>query len=257
MRIAVLTGIFLFLIILIGWGRGAKAISGIILNLMVVIPSITLMALGFNIFVIMFLSSMAFILLVLFYQNGVNAKTVSSLVAVLCVVGVVSVIIYITCISTHITGMNEIQIDEGNNFMNYSVNISMIKILIVSMVWGELGAVTDTSISISSAMNELYENNKNLGNKELFKKGISVGNDILGTTINTLTFVAFGEALMLFLFYAYNHYTYLEMINSKSFFQVLSCVIFSCIGCVAVIPVTAVFFILILKTRKSHLLQKD
>ncbi len=62
----------------------------------------------------------------------------------------------------------------------------------------------DVSMSIASTINEIYIHNNNIGKKELFKSGINVGRDMMGTMSNTLILAFTGGSInTLILNYAY------------------------------------------------------
>ena len=67
------------------------------------------------------------------------------------------------------------------------------------MIIAALGALMDTAVSIASTINEIHETDSNLGVKELFKSGMNVGRDIIGTMSNTLILVYLGSSLPLVL----------------------------------------------------------
>lgn len=43
----------------------------------------------------------------------------------------------------------------------------------------------DVTVSIASSINEIYEHNKNIKILPLYRSAIKIGNDIIGTMINT------------------------------------------------------------------------
>lgn len=247
--VAVLGLILFVLMALVSGSQGIKSFISIIINMLIIILSVAAILIGVNIYAVMIISSALFTAVTLFYQNRVNVKTLSSLVSIITVLLFISAIIYFVTLSAHITGLNEIQLEEGHEYLylGYGVRINMPSILITAMIWAELGALIDTSLSITTALNEIKINNEAISNKQLVEHGMSIGKDIIGTTVNTLVFVAFGEALLLFLFYIYSGYTLAEIANSKSFFTEIATVLFSCIGCVAVIPVSSFTFTLMFK----------
>ena len=62
----------------------------------------------------------------------------------------------------------------------------------------------DVSMSVASTLNEIYEKNPNLNKKELFKSGINVGRDMMGTMSNTLILAFTGGSINTLIFsYAY------------------------------------------------------
>ena len=55
-------------------------------------------------------------------------------------------------------------------------------------------------MSISSAMNELIAVNPNLTRKELFKSGMAIGRDMVGTMTNTLILAFVGSGLIVMIY---------------------------------------------------------
>ena len=115
----------------------------------------------------------------------------------------------------------------------------MKEVQIAIIIFGILGAIIDTSIAISTSVYEVYRNNENLSSKELFKSGIVMGKDIIGTTANTLLFTSIGESMMMFLLFKNFGYTFERIINTKAMFQQLIFTVFGGIGCVIIIPITS------------------
>ena len=91
-------------------------------------------------------------------------------------------------------------------------------------------------------MNEILAAHPNLTERELRSSGLQIGKNIIGTTVNTLVFIAFGETIMLCLLYISNGYSLVMLINSKSFFQQFGGILFSCQSCLLVVPLTAAIF---------------
>ena len=74
----------------------------------------------------------------------------------------------------------------------------------------------DVAISINSAIDEIYKQNSSLTKKELFKAGMRVGRDMMGTDSNTLILAFAGSSVStLLLDYAYD-LPYQQIINSNN-----------------------------------------
>ena len=74
----------------------------------------------------------------------------------------------------------------------------------------------DVAMSISSAIDEIYKQNNSLTRKELFKAGMRVGRDMMGTDSNTLILAFAGSSVStLLLDYAYD-LPYQQIINSNN-----------------------------------------
>lgn len=245
--IIVLAIILIVLLLVIGGERGAAAILSLIWNVFILSLSIVLMGWGWNSIFVTFVSSILISSSTLFYQNGKNAKTIASFWAVMIVMLLLFFIAYQIGFDAKLRGLNEI-IQKESDLLGFSVDIhiNMARIAVTMIMLGLIGAAIDTSIAISSAIYEVFKNNRYLCFKELFASGIRIGKDILGTMVNTLYFAYLGESISLFILFKQFHYSFTEVINSKAFFQEFVCIIFSGISCVLVIPITALIISYIL-----------
>ena len=79
-----------------------------------------------------------------------------------------------------------------------------------------LGAVMDVAMSVASTINEIHDKNQKLDTKELFKSGINVGKDMMGTMSNTLILAFAGGSINTFVYiYSYN-YQYYQVLDMYS-----------------------------------------
>lgn len=249
--IYILFFILLIFMLFIGGERGAKSFITLVCNIFIGTVSIFLLLVGVHPFIIIPVSSLLFCLLTIKFQNGLNSKTVSSFLAVIFVCIFSCFIIYYFCIHAHIGGFNEIEMQEEEVFfLAAAVKFKMVNLLMVSLVWGQLGAIIDTSMAISSSLHEIHIHNPNYSTGRLIFEGMIIGKDILGTTINTLAFVFLGESLMLFIYYRTYVYSFETIINSSSFFQEIFSLLLSSIGCLMIIPLTSLIFSVICKHKK-------
>jgi len=79
----------------------------------------------------------------------------------------------------------------------YQINFK--GLLAAGMIVSCLGAVMDVAISIASSIQEIKIANPNYSVQHLFKSGMNVGRDIMGTMTNTLVLAYTGMALPLLL----------------------------------------------------------
>lgn len=74
----------------------------------------------------------------------------------------------------------------------------------------------DVGMSIASTLQEIYSRRPDLGMWDLFKSGMNVGKDMMGTMSNTLILAFAGGSLNTLVFiFAYN-YSYHQIINMYS-----------------------------------------
>ena len=251
--IIVLGIILIILLYIIGGERGIVSAISLCFNIVVLSISIILMSWGWDPVIVTVISCFLICYITLCYQNGENSKTIASFWAVMIVLLILFVISYYLGYESHIRGINEMLRVEDDIVVELSpdINISMAKIAVSMVIIGLVGAAMDASIAVSSAVYEVFKSNRHLGIKELIRSGINIGSDILGATVNTLYFACLGESLTLFILFKDDHYSISKIINSKAFFQETLYIIFSCVGCILVIPLTALFVSYILKNPRK------
>lgn len=176
--------------------------------------------------------------IILFFVVGKNIKTINSFKAIIISLGIIAIFILLISHLTNIGGFG-IESYEEINMFSYDININMLDITISLILIGLIGAIIDSSIAISSALYELYNNSKSLTEKELYKSGLNIGKDILGTTINILLFAFLGESMTLLIWFSSSKYGISDIINSKIFCSEFIKIIFIGIGSILVIPITA------------------
>ena len=231
--------IILFLLMLyIDRKKGIKLFVSLIINFIILMILFLLIALGLNPIISSIIACFLISYIILYYVNGKNIKTTSSLKSIIIVLIILTFLIFIFTHLTRISGFGY-EAYEDINMFSYDVNINFIDIAISLILISLIGATVDSSIAISSALYEIYENNKKLTKKELFTSGITIGKDILCTTTNTLLFAFIGDFMALLIWYYKGNYSFLEIINAKTFASELIRILFSALGCVLVIPITS------------------
>lgn len=231
--------ILLFLLMIyIDIKRGIKLFLSIIFNFIILMIIFYLIALGLNPIICSLIGCFIISYIILYYVNEKNIKTESSLKSVIIVLIVLSFLIFFVTKISRIAGFGYESYEEINMF-SYDVKIDFTNIAISMILISLIGATVDSSIAISSALYEVYDNNKNLSKKELFLSGMNIGRDILCTTNNTLMFAFLGEFMTLLIWFYKGDYSFLEIVNAKTFVSEMIKILFSALGCIIVIPITA------------------
>lgn len=248
--IFVLTVILYFLMKRIGGKRGMKSFAALLINFFILFISIILIEHNVNPILVTITAGVMISCVTLFFINKINDKTIAALIAVLITLALLTVIIYAVGISSKIQGFGEEEYDEISSY-NLYVHLDFVKIAVCTMIMGLIGAVIDAAISISSAMNEVYVNNPSLTLYKLFKSGMNIGRDILGTTTNTLYFAFIGGYLALLLWFKDLSYSLGEMINSKVFAAEMLQILCSGFGVTLIIPISALVTAYLLVNKKG------
>ena len=177
---------------------------------------------------------------------GFNRKSTSAVIgsaASLIFAGIISII---AINFAHLTGFA----GEETMFL-YSArpDLDFTGILTASMMLATLGAVMDIGVSIASTINELYQTNTTMTTKELFKSGMNVGCDIIGTMANTLILVYLGSALPLVLLA--NNIDLQKFFNLNQVATEIVSALIGSIGILACVPLTAIVSAILIRKKKS------
>lgn len=208
--------LYLLALCIIGGKQGIKGCLGLIFTFFCVIfVYLPLVYLGYSPFwsavFICFLTT----LVTMYLIGGPTKKTCAATLGTLA--GVVLAGISAWCFSkaSGISGYNVSDIETLMTLWNTN-RIQVGGLLFSGLLISCLGAVMDVAMSISSAIDEIYRQNPVLTRKELFKAGMRVGRDMMGTDSNTLILAFAGSSVsMLLLDYAYN-LPYQQIINSNN-----------------------------------------
>ncbi|MEA3454749.1 MAG: YibE/F family protein [Candidatus Caldatribacteriota bacterium] len=240
--------IFLFIIVLIGIGRikGLMAlISLVITGLLIAFFMLPLMFKGHSPILLAIITASIVIFLSLMLIGGFNKKSLAAIIGTATGVIIAGIISFISGKMAHLTGIT----GEASEQLVYIISdfpINIRGIMFAGIIISSLGAVMDVGMSIASVVFEIHKKAPGLSKKELFKSGMNVGKDIMGTMANTLILAFTGASLsIMILLMAYNM-PYFRAINlnvvSTEIIQGLS----GSIGLVLTVPITSLictFFI--------------
>ena len=208
--------LYLLALCVIGGKQGIKGCFGLIFTFFCVIfVYLPLVYLRFSPFwaavFICFLTT----LVTMYLIGGPTKKTCAATLGTLA--GVVLAGLSAWCFSkaSGISGYNVSDIETLMTLWNTN-RIQVGGLLFSGLLISCLGAVMDVAMSISSAIDEIYKQNTSLTRKELFKAGMRVGRDMMGTDSNTLILAFAGSSVStLLLDYAYD-LPYQQIINSNN-----------------------------------------
>ncbi len=180
--------------------------------------------------------------------NGFKRKTFTALISVGIIIVVMACMDFIFAPLLHIQGFDPYELEKIECYST-NVNISFPDIVICEMLIAIFSSITDTAITISSSMNEICQLNPEISRSDLLNSGMNIGNDILGTTVNTLFFVYFGNMLILLIWFSIRNVSFSSVINSKLLAEIIFDIVMSSTGVILVIPVTALISSVFFKTE--------
>ena len=208
--------IYLLVLGLIGGKQGIKGCLGLVFTFFCVIfVYLPLVYLKYSPFWTAVFVCFITTLVTMYLIGGPTQKTCAATLGTL--VGVILAGVSAWCFSkaSGISGYNVSDIETLMTLWNTN-RIQVGGLLFSGLLISCLGAVMDVAMSISSAIDEIYRQNLSLSRKELFKAGLRVGRDMMGTDSNTLILAFAGSSVStLLLDYSYN-LPYQQIINSNN-----------------------------------------
>jgi uncharacterized membrane protein len=254
MNVLVLLATILFiLMILIGGKKGARSFIALFFNFAVLFLTILFMTdPHVNPIILTVIASTLISCITLFFINEVNRKTATAFFSTIITIVILLFFILFVTENAMIQGFGEEETEELSIFSLY-IGVDFAKIGAAVVIMSTIGAITDVAISIASPMREILNHNPLISRKELFKFGISIGKDILGTNTNTLFFAFFGGYLGLLIWFKDLSYSVGDIVNSKVFSAEMITIFCAGIGIALIIPITSwITAYFLVKTRENN-----
>ena len=123
-------------------------------------------------------------------------------------------------------------------------------LLVSGIIVSALGAVMDVAMSISSALEEVHAANPALKQNDLFKSGMNIGRDMVGTMTNTLILAFLGCEFTLILFLYTRELTFYHLFSTA--FVAIETIsgLASSLGMILAIPLTALISSTLITRKK-------
>lgn len=246
-QIFIFTGIFFALLLLTGKKKGLTSIISIVSTIALVFLMLMPMILnGFCPIASAVLTGILSTIITIYLVGGFNSKSSSAIIGTAISLIFAGMLSMLAIYFAHLTGFAG---EEPMFLYTARPDLSFTGILSASMIIGALGALMDTAVSIASTVNEIYQTDNTLSIKKLFKSGMNVGRDIIGTMSNTLILVYLGSSLPLVLLSS--------NIDMNKFFnlnQVATEILSALTGSIAIlvcVPITAIIAAYLIKQNKQ------
>lgn len=250
---------FIAITILVGGKVGAKSLLGLALTILCIFTVLIPLLLGGAPTLLTIFATCALVTVVEFMiLDGFNRKTICAILGTLSGVLFAMLFAQIACSFTRIDGYKMytaepsvealLQIRQGQN---PSAALMIGDLLVGGILIAALGAVNDVAMSISSAMNELISVNPNLSRKELFKSGMNIGRDMVGTMTNTLILALVGSSLVLMIYLSSLEPSFAQLMSSTFFSVEMVQALSSSIGVILAVPLSVLIGMLLFGHSKK------
>ncbi|MFE6167475.1 YibE/F family protein [Viridibacillus arvi] len=231
--------IFIFALVIVGKRQGLFSLISLIVNTLVLSFALDLYVKYSNINLLFICGVCVFLFTVisLLLINGFNEKTYAAIVATL--IGTF-ISLFISYFVMWLTSENGLRYEEMQ-FLTRPYRL----VFMAGLLIGSLGAVMDVTITMSSSIFALYDQDNNITVKALKTSGLDIGKDIMGTITSILFFVYICGSIPMLILYLKNSYALGQTLSINLSLE-LARALSGGIGVVLTIPIslyTSIFFI--------------
>ena len=195
--------LFIAAAVAVGGRTGIKSLVALVVTLVclfgVLLPSLMK---GANTLLMTFIVCAYVAVVSLTIVGGVRKKTVCAMLGA--VAGTALALLF-GLLAQGLTRIDGLRIDDVEPLLQLrqtGTPIGLRGLLVGGIVISALGAVMDVTMGIASSLSEVHAANPELSRRELFRSGMNIGRDMVGTMTNTLilAFLGSGFTLILYLY---------------------------------------------------------
>lgn len=247
----VLTGIFFVLMLIIGGKKGLKALISLAITMglifFVVIP---LSVRGFDPMLVSVAVCAAVTLIVFRLVSGKTRKSIGAAAGTMIGIVIAGTLAALAGNMINLSGMSS----EESKMLFYSMELPLNfrGLLFAGILIGALGAVMDVAMSIASSISEVHQVHPEADLAALFKSGMNVGRDIMGTMSNTLILAYTGASLPLLILLSYGNMPFLKALNLELISEEILRSLAGSIGLILCIPATAFITAFLLNAKRPQ-----
>lgn len=245
----ILLGLFLVSLLIAGGKRGFATIYALAFTFAcVVFLYIPLLYTGMNGVLAGVLASAVILTVSLYILNGWSRKTacaIAGTTAGVCISGGLAMLMGAI---GNLTGYHMSEA-ESMVYIASATSLRVSDVLYAGILISSLGAVMDVSVSAVAAIEEVHAKAPELSARELFRSGMHMGRDIIGTDANTLILAYAGSATTsLLTIYAYSM-PYLQTMSYNSVVIEIMSSLCGSIGVILTVPIQAAITTLFIRRR--------
>jgi len=248
----ILALLFAALIIVIGKGKGVKALVSLIATFLIImwfiIPRILA---GWSPLLTSIIGAIVILAAIIYITWGFSSKAHIAIAAIVISLVLTGLIAIIFTKLTHLTGLaNEdvmFLIGRGGAPINFQ------GLLLAGIIIGTLGVLDDVVISQISAIEQLKKANPGFTRHELFKSGLHIGIDHISSMTNTLFMAYAGASLPLLLLFSVGSepfVTFSQVINNEMIATEIVRTLTGSIGLILAVPICTVLAVKFIKSGK-------
>lgn len=228
--------IFVVVVLLVGRSRGARALVGLAGSLAVVFGFIVPAILdGEPPAAVALVGALAIMLVTVVVTHGVGPKSVAAILGTTASLMVTVALGAFFVQLAHLTGLSS---DASTLLLAGREDLSLEGIILAGLVIGALGVLDDVTVSQASTVLALRRANAKLSARQLYRRGLAVGQDHASATVNTLVLAYVGAALPVLLIFNGSGASVGDSVNSELVAEEIVAMLAGSVGLMTAVPLT-------------------
>lgn len=229
----------LFAVAVVGLARwrGAAALIGLAVSLLVIVRFVLPAILaGSSPLAVSLVGAALIAILIIYMAHGINTRTTAAVLGTLCALAVTALLAVVFVAATRLTGLSS---EEGTYLRGVlGTKVNLQGLLLGGIVIGALGVLNDVTVTQAAAVWEIYQANPTMAPRDLYRSAMRIGRDHIASTVDTLVLAYAGAALPLFVIFTIAGRRLLELLSGEIVAEELVKTLVGSLGLVASVPIT-------------------
>jgi uncharacterized membrane protein len=230
-------GLFVVLVLLVGRGRGGRALAGTAVSLAVVfvfiLPQIKA---GGDPVLVSVAGSIGLLATSTYLIYGWNLKAHAAVIGMMVSLLLTGGLAWLFVGWTRLTGMG--MEESAYLVMELGADLDFRGLVLGGIIIGSLGVLDDVCVAQASAVFELVNANRDLSWRELFRRSLNIGRDHIAAMVNTLLLAYAGASMPLLLVFTIYQEPIWRRINREPIAEEIVRTLVGSVGLVLAVPIT-------------------
>lgn len=190
---------------------------------------------GYNPLMLSMLVAAGVLFAAIFFTHGWNRESIVAYGGTMLAVLLTSLIALAAVLQTDLTGFAS---DESIS-LNFATDgvLDFTGLLLGAIIIGVLGVLDDIAVTQAAVVTELFQSNKNLSVREVYKRALRVGREHTSALVNTLVLAYVGASLPLLMYFHLSPLSFWSLVNSELFATEIIRAIVGSIGLIMTVPI--------------------
>ncbi|MDE0099915.1 MAG: YibE/F family protein [Truepera sp.] len=206
--------------------------TGLVIVVSFIVPRILA---GWSPILVSILGIGGILIFAIYFVHGLNWSTTAALVGTFLAILITMGLGVVFTELSHLTGFGS---EEALMINAGASQVNLKGLLLAGLLVGALGALTDITIVQASVVRELAHANPDFGARELYRRGMNVGLDHVGSLVNTLVMAYTGAALPLLVLLTLSDFSLARVLNLELVTSEIIQILVGSIGLILGVPIT-------------------